>query len=31
LKTVAVSDSKGGIYNPDGLDYEKVMEHKKKT
>jgi len=31
LRTVAVSDSKGGIYNPDGLDYEKVMEHKKKT
>jgi glutamate dehydrogenase (NAD(P)+) len=31
LKTVAVSDSKGGIYNPDGLDYAAVMEHKKKT
>ena len=31
LKIVAVSDSKGGIYNPDGLDYEAVMAHKKKT
>jgi glutamate dehydrogenase (NAD(P)+) len=31
LKTVAVSDSRGGIYQPDGLDYEKVMDHKKKT
>jgi glutamate dehydrogenase (NAD(P)+) len=31
LKTVAVSDSQGGIYNPDGLDYDKVMEHKQKT
>jgi glutamate dehydrogenase (NAD(P)+) len=31
LKTVAVSDSKGGIFNPDGLDYDQVMEHKKKT
>ncbi|MGQ4914661.1 MAG: Glu/Leu/Phe/Val family dehydrogenase [Candidatus Asgardarchaeia archaeon] len=30
-KVVAVSDSKGGIYNPDGLDPEKVLEHKKKT
>ncbi|MBN1438317.1 MAG: Glu/Leu/Phe/Val dehydrogenase [Anaerolineales bacterium] len=31
MKTVAVSDSKGGIYNPDGLDYGAVWEHKKKT
>lgn len=31
LKVVAVSDSKGGIYNPDGLDYQKVMAHKDKT
>lgn len=31
LKTVAVSDSQGGIYNPAGLDYDQVMEHKKKT
>jgi glutamate dehydrogenase (NAD(P)+) len=31
LKTIAVSDSRGGIYQPDGLDYEKVMDHKKKT
>jgi glutamate dehydrogenase (NAD(P)+) len=28
---VAVSDSKGGIYNPDGLDYAKVEEFKKST
>jgi glutamate dehydrogenase (NAD(P)+) len=31
LKTVAVSDSKGGIFHPDGLDCEKVMEHKRQT
>jgi glutamate dehydrogenase (NAD(P)+) len=31
LKTVAVSDSRGGIHNPDGLEYEAVMAHKKKT
>lgn len=31
IKTVAVSDSKGGIYDPEGLDYGKVFEHKKKT
>jgi len=31
LKTVAVSDSKGGILNWDGLNYEAVMEHKKAT
>lgn len=31
LKVVAVSDSKGGIYNPSGLDYEQVMAHKAKT
>jgi glutamate dehydrogenase/leucine dehydrogenase len=30
-KIVAVSDSKGGIYNVKGLDPEKVMEHKDKT
>ncbi|MFX1541241.1 MAG: Glu/Leu/Phe/Val dehydrogenase [Promethearchaeota archaeon] len=30
-KIVAVSDSRGGIYNSEGLDPEKVMEHKKKT
>ncbi len=28
---VAISDSKGGIYNADGLDIEKLAEHKKKT
>lgn len=30
-KVVALSDSKGGIYNAEGLDYEKVMAHKKTT
>ena len=30
-KVVAVTDSKGGIYNKEGLDAEKVLEHKKKT
>ncbi len=28
---VAISDSKGGIYNEQGLDIEKLSEHKKKT
>lgn len=28
---VAISDSKGGVYNPLGLDIEKLMEHKKTT
>ena len=31
LKVVAVSDSKGGIYNPAGLDYAPLMAHKEKT
>ncbi len=31
LKVVAVSDSKGGIYNPRGLDYAPAAEHKNKT
>jgi glutamate dehydrogenase (NAD(P)+) len=31
LKIVAVSDSKGGIYNPDGLDFKAVSAHKAKT
>ncbi len=30
-KVVAVSDSKGGIYSENGLDYNKVLEHKEKT
>ncbi len=30
-KVVAVSDSRGAIYNPNGLDVYKVLEHKKKT
>jgi glutamate dehydrogenase (NAD(P)+) len=31
LKVVAVSDSRGGIYAADGLDYEAVMAHKQQT
>ncbi|MEM3536490.1 MAG: Glu/Leu/Phe/Val dehydrogenase [Candidatus Bathyarchaeia archaeon] len=30
-KIIAVSDSKGGIYNPEGLDPEKVLAHKDET
>lgn len=30
-KVVAVSDSKGGILNPDGLDYAQVLDYKQKT
>ncbi len=30
-KIIAVSDSKGGIYNLDGLDPGKVLEHKNRT
>jgi glutamate dehydrogenase len=30
-KMIAVSDSKGGIYNPDGFDPEEVLKHKKET
>lgn len=30
-KIIAVSDSKGGIHNPNGLDPTKVLEHKDKT
>ncbi|MFA5778366.1 MAG: Glu/Leu/Phe/Val dehydrogenase [Candidatus Paceibacterota bacterium] len=28
---IAISDSKGGVYNPDGIDIEKLLEHKKTT
>lgn len=31
MKVIAVSDSKGCIYNPDGLLYESLMAYKKKT
>ena len=31
LKVVAVSDSKGGIYKKDGLDYLDVLAHKQNT
>ncbi len=31
LKVVAVSDSKGGIYSKNGLDYNDVFAHKHKT
>jgi glutamate dehydrogenase (NAD(P)+) len=30
-QVVAVSDSKGGIYNPDGLDFDAVLAHKNST
>jgi len=30
-KIIAVSDSKGGIYNPDGFDPEEVLKHKTET
>lgn len=30
-KVISVSDSKGGIYNPDGLNIEKVLAHKQNT
>lgn len=30
-KVAAVADSKGGIFNPKGLDMAKVIEHKNKT
>jgi len=30
-KIIAVSDSRGGIYNPEGLDPLAALEHKKKT
>ncbi len=30
-KIVAVSDSRGGVYNPEGLNPYKVFEHKEKT
>ena len=31
LKLIAASDSKGGIYNPKGMDPTQVVEHKLKT
>ncbi len=31
LKVIAVSDSQGGIYHPEGLDYEQVKAWKDKT
>ncbi|WP_373286577.1 Glu/Leu/Phe/Val family dehydrogenase [Thermogymnomonas acidicola] len=30
-KVVAVSDTRGGVYSPKGLDYAKLMEQKKKA
>ncbi|MEM2126113.1 MAG: Glu/Leu/Phe/Val dehydrogenase [Candidatus Methanosuratincola sp.] len=30
-RVVAVSDSRGGIYNRDGLPYDELMEYKRKT
>ncbi|MCB0194277.1 MAG: Glu/Leu/Phe/Val dehydrogenase [Anaerolineae bacterium] len=31
LRVVAVSDSHGGIYNPNGLDYKTIYQHKRAT
>jgi glutamate dehydrogenase (NAD(P)+) len=31
MKVIAVSDSKGGVMNPDGLDHAALIEHKKKS
>jgi glutamate dehydrogenase (NAD(P)+) len=31
MKVVAVSDSRGGVYDPSGLDIHKVAAHKKET
>ena len=31
MKVIAVTDSKGGIHNPKGLDIAKVLAHKQKT
>jgi glutamate dehydrogenase (NAD(P)+) len=31
MKVIAVSDSRGGIMNPKGLDIQKVLAHKQKT
>ena len=31
MKVVAVSDSKGGIYNPEGLPFETLLKHKQET
>lgn len=31
VKVVAVSDSKGGIYNQNGLSYDAVLDHKRTT
>lgn len=30
-RIIAVNDSTGGAYNPDGMDPDKLLEHKKKT
>jgi glutamate dehydrogenase (NAD(P)+) len=31
LKTVAISDSRGAIYNPDGIDYQEAVDWKRTT
>ena len=31
LKIIAASDSKGGVYNPDGLDYDELAAWKQET
>jgi glutamate dehydrogenase (NAD(P)+) len=30
-RVIAISDSKGGVYNPEGLNLEGVVDHKKET
>jgi len=30
-KVIGVSDSRGGVFNPEGMDPHKVLEHKKET
>ncbi len=31
MKVVALSDSKGGIYNPDGFDFDELLKYKQET
>ncbi len=30
-KIIAISDSRGGVYHPEGLDTEKILQHKSET
>ena len=31
MKVVALSDSKGGVYNPEGFDFDELVKYKKET